>query len=223
MDVVYGVLPSLAQFEKDYLTMETFEQNGVEKDTNTNTTYQFGLTFVLQRDARHYYQSRNVYSVLDFLGDVGGFYGALDLLIAPILSFWAPTFFSLAMLNGNFKYDDSNSGGSSKSKRVGKKKYAIDDDEALRNRLVSENQAGFKLNPPDLSTLEISNSSVRKYNLDFCLSLMADQMKCLVKRNRRVKIYEKGKDAVTEHLDIVNLVKTSLDFKILKKLYLLPR
>lgn len=52
---------------------------------------------------------------------------------------------------------------------------------------------------------------------------MADQMRCCVKSNRRVKIYEKGKDGITEHLDIVNLVKTSLDFKILKNLYLLPR
>ena len=99
------------------------------------------------------------------------------------------------------------------------------DDDGLRDRLTnSDNTGKVKLNPADLSTLELSNSTVFKYRLNFCFAFMVDQMRCLIrKRKRRVKIYEKGKDGVTEHLDIVNLVKTSLDFKILKKLYLLPR
>lgn len=38
-----------------------------------------------------------------------------------------------------------------------------------------------------------------------------------------VKLYHEGKESVEKRLDIVKLVKTSIDLDALKKLYLLPR
>ena len=84
LDTVYGVLPGLSVYNKDFLTVENYHQETVslpESDApDFAETFRFGFTYVLARSPRHYLLERDVYTILDFLGDIGGFYGAMDML-----------------------------------------------------------------------------------------------------------------------------------------------
>ena len=61
---------------------------------------------MLMRSSEHYIHSRSVYTVLDFLGDVGGLSGILGQLLEPLLALFVPSLLTRSILNKNFKYDD---------------------------------------------------------------------------------------------------------------------
>lgn len=67
----------------------------------------FGFTFVITRAPKLVVHRRNVYTILQFLGDVGGLDGMLVLILGPLLSFFGPSLFQRKVLNDSFKYDDS--------------------------------------------------------------------------------------------------------------------
>ena len=66
----------------------------------------FGFTFVFKRSSKQFIHSRTVYTVLEFLGDVGGLNDALTLIFAPFMSFFVPSLLARSILNKNFKFDD---------------------------------------------------------------------------------------------------------------------
>lgn len=54
------------------------------------------------------------------------------------------------------------------------------------------------------------------------MSILFEKCKCCFSRHS-IKHYNDGKESIEKRLDIVKLVKTSVDLDVLKKLYLLPR
>ena len=56
------------------------------------------------------------------------------------------------------------------------------------------------------------------------MSLAFENCRCCVGRSSIKKYgYPEGKESIEKRLDIVKIVKTSVDLDVLKKLYLLPR
>ena len=60
------------------------------------------------RSTTREYHKREVYSVLDYLGDIGGFAGILAIFIDGALRVFVPAAKTRTILNENFKYDTGN-------------------------------------------------------------------------------------------------------------------
>ena len=63
--------------------------------------------FAIKRSPVKYVHSRTVYTILGYLGDIGGLSSALSMIIAPFMSFFVPSLMVKSILNNNFKFDDS--------------------------------------------------------------------------------------------------------------------
>jgi hypothetical protein len=106
MDTIYSIFSSLDTIERDFMTYERSEQLSVKPTLSRAGYDSFGFTFVLMRAPELHILSRNVYTLLDFLGDVGGLSGAVQMIFLPIFSVWVPSLFSLDLLNRNFAKDE---------------------------------------------------------------------------------------------------------------------
>ena len=106
MDSWYSVLPKLTEVEKEFMNVDKFEQVNVKNDNGQEAD--FGFTFVLMRSTTREYHKREVYSVLDYLGDIGGFAGILAIFIDGALRVFVPAAKTRTILNENFKYDTGN-------------------------------------------------------------------------------------------------------------------
>lgn len=105
MDTWYSMYPDFDTVEHDFLTVDDYMQissNPPEDPDMPN----FGFTAVLTRSPKLFIQSRTVYTVLEFLGDVGGLDGSLVMIISPLISFFSASMFILNVLNSAFSYDE---------------------------------------------------------------------------------------------------------------------
>ena len=66
--------------------------------------YAFGFDVAFRRAAVDISHERQVYTILEYFGDVGGLNDAMTLLFAPILSIWTPSLLTRTVLNQSFKY-----------------------------------------------------------------------------------------------------------------------
>ena len=155
MDSWYTLNPKFSESEFEFMNVDKFEQTKV---TNSDPNEaDFGFTFVMMRSETREYHKREVYSILDYLGDIGGFAGILEIFIEFILGIFLPAAKTRTILNDNFKYDSGNY-----KKRQGHNDpfdTSAHHDERqhsaytnLRDRLKSKNDA-VKIGPQDLTVL----------------------------------------------------------------------
>ena len=88
----------------------------------------------------------------------------------------------------------------------------------LRNTLLK-----IKLQQADMPTFSSTYYGLKSFTVGICLALASDNCCCATKRDRSIKLYRNGQEQIDKRLDIVKLIRTSLDVELLKKLYLLPR
>ena len=80
--------------------------NNADHDEN------FGFKFALKRASVNIAHGRTVYSILEFLGDIGGLNDAMAIISLPFLSLWNPSLLSASILNRSFTYlSQGNNGG----------------------------------------------------------------------------------------------------------------
>ena len=64
-------------------------------------------------------------------------------------------------------------------------------------------------------------SNLKNYSIGFCKAFIAENFgDCMRRRKGAIKLYTQGLDQLDNNLDIVNLIRTSIEFKILKNLLL---
>ena len=98
-----SIFPSWDTQEFSFMTVDDFGQKKVDRIDNLPD---FGFTFVLKRSTTHWVHSRSVYTILEFLGDVGGLKDCLLWLIYPFMSILMPSLLTRSILNNNFNYDN---------------------------------------------------------------------------------------------------------------------
>ena len=76
--------------------------------------------------------------------------------------------------------------------------------------------------PADLLTFSSTFWNLRSFSVGSCEALSADRFICCSRRSHSIKLYLKGKAQVEKRLDIVKLIKMSLDVELLKKHFFLP-
>ena len=103
MDNWLSVYEEFDKDEYEYLSVDEFSQEPANPETDHES--EFGFTFVLQRSQRKLRHKRVVYSILDYLADLGGLNEAFMFILEPILSLFLPAIFTRTVLNGNFKFD----------------------------------------------------------------------------------------------------------------------
>ena len=60
-----------------------------------------------------------------------------------------------------------------------------------------------------------------KYSVSTCAAFVADNLSCcLRKKDRAIKLYTSGQEQIDKRLDVVKLIRTTLEFEILKNLLL---
>ena len=111
-----------------------------------------------------------------------------------------------------FKYDDS------KSKR---EPGDAENDRNLIDRLNNPNHK-MELSQNDLDSMQRNFNSLSRFNISRGEAVLSSFFGCLCSNRRAQKLYLKGKQKIDERLDVVKLVKTSLDFDILRKMQLTP-
>ena len=93
----------------EFLTLDHTKNvlNNVEQGEN------FGFKFALKRASVNILHARTVYSILEFLGDIGGLNDAMAIISLPLLTLWNPNLLSASILNRSFTYlsRGNNSGG----------------------------------------------------------------------------------------------------------------
>ena len=78
-----------------------------------------------------------------------------------------------------------------------------------------------KLSERDLGVIRETRFNLRNYSIGFCKAFIAENFDCCMRRRKGAfKLYTQGLDQLDNNLDIVNLIRTSLEFKILKNLLL---
>ena len=97
------IFPSWDTEEFNFMTVDDFGQETVDQIDNLPD---FGFTFVLKRSTLHWVHSRTVYTILEFLGDVGGLKDCLFWLIYTVMSVFMPSLLTRSILNNNFNYDN---------------------------------------------------------------------------------------------------------------------
>ena len=105
LDTWWSVWSGFHLVEKWWLDVDEFKQIRKNKPPNMSEP-DFGFTFVLKRSSKHRVSSRQVYTILMFLGDVGGLSGAIFMLLAPIFNFFVPSCMTSSIIN-NFSYDQT--------------------------------------------------------------------------------------------------------------------
>ena len=67
-------------------------------------------------------------------------------------------------------------------------------------------------------------SGLKKFQISMCQAILADKFGCLsCCRSDETKRYLAGQEQIDRRLDVVKLMRTSMDLEIMRKLYLLPR
>lgn len=214
MDNWMSVYEELDKKDFEYLTIDEWSQEPATAENPSD----FGFTFVLMRSQRELRHKRVVYSILDYLADLGGLNEAFMFILEPILGLFLPAIFAREVLNSNFKYDEGKqtapslgfSGGVSTAEKNG------------LVRRIRNSMERLTLNHTDLATLKSSLVSLKQFNLSYFSAILAQNLSCCLKR-RSVKHYIEGKEAFEKRINIVKLIKNSIDLEVLKKLYLLPR
>ena len=103
MDNWLSVYEEFDKEEFEYLSVDEFSQEPANPLDDHES--EFGFTFVLKRSQRKLRHKRVVYSILDYLADLGGLNEAFMFILEPILSLFLPAIFTRSVLNGSFKYD----------------------------------------------------------------------------------------------------------------------
>lgn len=103
MDNWLSVYEEFDKEEFEYLSVDEFSQEPANPTDDHES--EFGFTFVLKRSQRKLRHKRVVYSILDYLADLGGLNEAFMFILEPILSLFLPAIFTRSVLNGSFKYD----------------------------------------------------------------------------------------------------------------------
>ena len=111
-----------------------------------------------------------------------------------------------------FKYDDS------KSKL---EPGDAENDSSLIDRLNNPNHK-MDLSQNDLDSIQRNFNSLSRFNISRAEAVLSSFFGCLCSNRTAQKLYLKGKQKIDERLDVVKLVKTSLDFDILRKMQLTP-
>ena len=89
-------------YDFEFLTVDEYIQ---EPSNQLEGLPNFGFTFVFKRSSRHYVHSRTVYTVLEFLGVVGGLKDFVVAAIQSLMSFFVPSLFTRSFLNNYFDQD----------------------------------------------------------------------------------------------------------------------
>ena len=79
----------------EFLTLDKTE--AVKNDREPE--YAFGFDVAFRRASVDVSHERQVYTILEYFGDVGGLNDAMTLLFMPILSIWTPSLLTRKMLN----------------------------------------------------------------------------------------------------------------------------
>jgi len=107
MDNWLSVYEELDKEEYEYISVDDWKQEPAEQGED------FGFTFVLKRSEREYKHKRIVYSILDYLADIGGLNDALELILEPLIGMLLPALFTRELLNKSFTYDQGKKKGNS--------------------------------------------------------------------------------------------------------------
>ena len=83
-------------------------------------------------------------------------------------------------------------------------------------------QSKITLDPSDLPTFSSAFSKIKRFSVSLFTALIADNCGCC-RSDRSIKVYRSGQEQIDKRLDIVKLIRLSMDIELLKKLYLLPR
>lgn len=105
MDTWYSVYPAWDTIQKDFLSVDDFYQKSA--DPPTDGLPDFGFTFAVTRSPKLLLHSRTVYTILQFLGDLGGLDQSLVMLLSPFVSLFSSSLFVRRVLNSSFKFDDA--------------------------------------------------------------------------------------------------------------------
>lgn len=133
MDKWYSFFDPLFVKESQFCSFEKFEQFPATF-SETDNFADFGFTFVLRRSESRILHDRTVYTILDYLGDIGGLSSALYMIIQPIMSIFIPSLMMKSIMNENFKYDDV--GASNKQNKAGSEANRLNLMQRMRNNLI---------------------------------------------------------------------------------------
>ncbi len=61
------------------------------------------------------------------------------------------------------------------------------------------------------------------FDIFCCDALTADKCGTMCRSDKSIKRYQRGRQQIETRLDIVKLIKSSMNLEMLSKLYLLPR
>ena len=155
--------------------------------------------------------SRSVYTLVELLATVGGLDYALMMLLYPLFALYSAGKYYRSVLK-KFKYDDS------------KSKLEPGDAEHDRNLIDRLNNPNHKmdLSQNDLDSIQRAFNSLPRLKISKGEAVLSSFFGCLCSNRRAQKLYLKGKQRIDDRLDVVKLVKTSLDFDILRKMQLTP-
>ena len=104
MDNWLSVYEELDKDEYEFLSVDQWYQEPAY--ALNSPPGDFGFTFVIGRSPREFRHKRVVYSILDYLADLGGLNEAFMFILEPLLSIFLPAIFAREVLNRNFRYDE---------------------------------------------------------------------------------------------------------------------
>ena len=98
-------------------------------------------------------------------------------------------------------------------------KLSISEKYDLLNRVRGMKEA--KISEKDKRSLKEMFTGLKQYSISNCKAIIADKLSCCMrKKDRSIKLYQRGQDQIDKRLDIVKLIRTSLELQILKGILL---
>ena len=162
----------------------------------------FGFTFIFKRAAKHVIKVRFVFTIMMYLASIGGTVKVFETMFKPLLAYVLPQPLSRDVLNNNFKYDE------------------VVTNSSIVEQIKDENVA---LNSPVMETLSSASGSLQSYLITYWNTIMLAHFSCCAKRDQQLLRIKSGKKTLNKHLNIVNLIKMSMEVSVLKKLIMSPR
>ena len=74
-----------------------------------------------------------------------------------------------------------------------------------------------------METLSSASGSLQRYLITYWNTIMLAHFSCCAKRDQQLLRIKSGKKTLNKHLNIVNLIKMSMEVSVLKKLIMSPR
>jgi hypothetical protein len=143
-----------------------------------------------------------MYTLLEWLSEIGGFYGTMAMFVSFTAGLYNPLVYSVEVVRSNFKIKPKHNQYGTEPKRLDLSKVSL-----LGQKEVDE---------------LLSSTEFRYLKQSFCKMLLLCVPKC-IRKTRFKKLIDKGNSKIDQSLDIRTLIETNRAVRVLKKILLNAR